>query len=131
MERKITESFEKLRKALDSLGTIIVKPMQDDRSNIDASIQRFEFCVELFWKLLKRIIEAQGQEVHYPKEVLREAYAGKLINDEQIWIAMLQDRNLTSHTYNEQLADSIYSHIKETYYPLMRKTFENLYQSYT
>lgn len=123
------QSFESLEKALKTLEIILNKPLDKDRSVIDASIHRFEFSIELYWKLLKRIIASLGKEVNYPKEVLREAYAGKLIHDENIWLAMLNDRNETSDTYNEEVADKIYMHIK-VYYPIMKETFSKLYKNY-
>lgn len=124
--QKIEDAFQKVSKALTALETILKKPIDKDRANIDASIQRFEFTVELFWKLLKRLLEAKGVEVVFPKDVLRKAYQGKLIDNEKIWLAMLQDRNLTFHTYNEQLADEIYQHI-QTYYPVLQKTYDTLH----
>lgn len=63
---KIALSYAKLAKALNALEQMVNKPMQEDRSNVDACIQRFEFTFELFWKLLKRILEAEGVEVVYP-----------------------------------------------------------------
>jgi nucleotidyltransferase substrate binding protein (TIGR01987 family) len=125
LPEKLTLSFNLLQKALVALKQMVDKPMQADRSNVDACIQRFEFCVELYWKLLRRILETKGQEAVYPKDVLRAAYRGKLIDNEDLWIGMLIDRNQTSHTYNEKLADEIYGRIKQ-YYPLMSKTFQKL-----
>src|ERR1700691_1740055 len=105
MNKSLQHSFTNLRRALDSLEQIMQKPMQDDRSNIDAALQRFEYSIELFWKVLKKIMEWRGLEVTYPKDVLREAYAGKLIDDQSVWLQMLNDRNLTSHAYDKELAD--------------------------
>lgn len=118
-------AFSKLGKALLALQVIVKKPMEADRSNIDATIQRFEFTIELFWNLLKRILQKKGVEVLYPRDVLQEAYTGKLIDNEQIWLNMLRDRNLTSHTYDEKLADIIYNNIK-TYYPILQQTYDKL-----
>jgi nucleotidyltransferase substrate binding protein (TIGR01987 family) len=129
MNIQLRDAFKKEEKALKSLEIIIVKPMQEDRSNVDASIQRFEFTIELLWKLLKRILVFEGIETTSPKHVLQEAYQTKLIDDEQLWLNMLTDRNLTSHTYDEELADEIYSRIKK-YCPLLRKTFNALKQKY-
>lgn len=98
MSQKVIDAFEKLGKTLDALELMVNKPMQEDRSNIDACIQRFEFVTELFWKALKRILEARGREVFYPKDVIQEAYRGHLIDDEDLWLQMLKDRNQTSHT---------------------------------
>lgn len=129
METKLKLSYEKLKKALDSLKVMVDKPMQKDRSNVDACIQRFEFTVELFWKYLKRLLESKGTIVTYPKEILKEAYQGTLIDDESLWLQMLYDRNQTSHTYNEELANKIYKNIVDKYYPLMSQTFRSLRQS--
>jgi nucleotidyltransferase substrate binding protein (TIGR01987 family) len=104
--------FEKFKKALFALETIYLKPVQDDRSNIDATIQRFEFTFELSWKFLKDYFLERGIQLNYPKEVIKEAFAVGIINDETIWIEMLTDRNMTSHTYDEKLADEIYARIK-------------------
>ena len=127
MDPMMQEVFQKTEKALMALEVIVKKPMEEDRSNIDATIQRFEFTVELFWKLLKKILFSKGVTAQYPKDVLREAYAGALIDDEQLWINMLNDRNQTSHTYDEDLANKIYENIK-TYTPIFRKSFDVLNQ---
>ncbi len=126
---KIEISSKKLIKALMALEQIVEKPHQDDRSNIDATIQRFEFTVELFWKLLKVILESKWVNVQYPKDMLREAFKGHLIDNESIWLNMLRDRNLTSHTYDEQFADEIYLRIK-SYVPTFKATFEKLSYEY-
>lgn len=122
---KIEIGFLKLSKALLSLESIAQKPLEKDRSNIDATIQRFEFTVELFWKLLKAILENHGVQVEYPKDILQEAYKGHLIDQEQEWLQMLKDRNLTSHTYDEALADEIFEKI-QSYIPMIRKGFDKL-----
>lgn len=126
---KIILSLQKLEKALVSLEVIVKKPDDPDRSNIDATIQRFEFTFELFWKLLKVILEFQGTETQYPRDTLRAAYRGRLINDEEGWLLMLKDRNLTSHTYDEAIADEIYHKIKE-YVPIFRDTFNVLQERF-
>lgn len=122
---KIELGFSKLSRALISLEDIVFKPVLEDRSNIDVSIQRFEFTIELFWKLLRVILESKGVKVQYPKDVLREAFKGHLIDHEQEWLKMLLDRNITSHTYDEQLADKIYNNIR-SYIPTLRSTFDKL-----
>jgi len=126
---QIQESFEKTGKALAALKVMLDKPMDKDRGNIDASIQRFEFSIELFWKLLRQILVFKGQQAFYPKDVLREAYAGKLINHNVIWLKMLEDRNITPHTYNQELADAIYKRLPG-YYDEMHTTFDVLYAKF-
>jgi nucleotidyltransferase substrate binding protein (TIGR01987 family) len=121
--------FEKFKKALLSLEAIYLKPMQEDRSNVDATIQRFEFTFELAWKFLKDYFFERDIELHYPKEVIQEAFNVHLIFNEDIWIQMLKDRNMTSHTYDEKLADEIHARIK-LYVPELHHLLNNLLTPY-
>lgn len=117
--------FEKFQKALLSLEAIYLKPMQEDRSNVDAVIQRFEFTFELAWKFLKDYFFEHDMELNYPKEVIQQAFAVHLIQNEAIWIKMLRDSNITSHTYDEKLADEIFSRIK-LYVPELRNLLDKV-----
>lgn len=74
------------------------------------------------WKCLTR---TGVDNVSFPKDVLISAFSHKLIEDEKLWLSMLDDRNKTSHTYDEKLADDIFSKIK-SYFPVMKFTFQNL-----
>ena len=129
MTQAVNDVLTKTGKALSSLEAIAQEPRQPNRVNVDATIQRFELTIELFWKLLRRILHSLGREVTYPREILKEAYAGRLIDDEESWLQMLEDRNNTSHTYDEELADQIYENIKR-YCPVMRETYTRLHQQF-
>jgi len=65
-------------------------------------IQRFEFSFELAWKTLKDYMEEDGFvfATITPRQVLKDAFAAKILKDGQVWIDMLEHRNLLSHTYN-------------------------------
>lgn len=65
-------------------------------------IQRFEFSFELAWKTLKDYMEEAGFvfATITPRQVLKDAFAAKILKDGQVWIDMLDHRNLLSHTYN-------------------------------
>lgn len=119
------EPFLDLGEALDRLDEILAVPLQKETYVRDAAIQRFEFCVELFWKVLKKISEEAGYSVNSPKSTLQKAYAMQLIDDEDFWLDMMEDRNLTSHTYRYNLAQEVYNHIK-LYYPVMNETYKSI-----
>lgn len=70
----------------------------------DAAVQRFEFTFELAWKLLAKLQSSVGLPVAGPRPVLRRAYAAGWIDDETEWLTMLDDRNQTTHVYDEALA---------------------------
>ncbi len=122
---KVEFGFLRLEKVLLALEYIVGRPYEEDRSGIDATTLRFKFVFDLFLKLLKAILETKGVEVQYPKDVLRESFKGHLIDHEDQWLEMLKDRNLSSHTYDEKLADEIFARVKE-YVVVFRVTFDKL-----
>ncbi len=78
----------------------------------DSAIQRFEFCFDLSWKLMKETLrEVHGIECASPKGCLREAFAQSLITNEAAWLQMVEMRNLASHTYNEETAEKIFAEL--------------------
>ena len=88
----------------------------------DAVIQRFEFSFELVWKTLKLYLEWQGHECGGPRPTLKKAFSEGLIGDTEeadLWLRMLEDRNLTSHAYDEALATRIYRHVAKDYAALL------------
>ena len=86
----------------------------------DAAIQRFEFTFVLVWKALQLYLEREGFESGSPRAVLKRAFIVGMISDQDeadIWLQMLDDRNLTSHAYDEALAVRIYTRIVHDYAP--------------
>ena len=93
----------------------------------DGLIQRFEFTFELAWKTVKTCFEEEGLiGLNSPKTVLREAYAAGLLKSEELWLAMLQDRNSTAHIYSEQVAVQICRRIQERYLDAFAELIEQL-----
>lgn len=118
--------FNQLENAITQLEKAVqAKACTENRLIIDATIHRFEFTFELFWKALKKkLLDDFDTETFGPRQVLQQAYANKLINDEETWLKMLQDRNLMSHVYQEQLADKVYLNIV-AYVPFLQKEFKH------
>ncbi|HET7578853.1 MAG TPA: HI0074 family nucleotidyltransferase substrate-binding subunit [Bacillales bacterium] len=117
---KVRNSLDNLGRSLDRFGESLGREIEDQLL-IDGVIQRFEFTIELFWKTLKRMLEFEGVQASSPKQSLKQAYQLHWIDDEQTWLDMLKDRDRTSYTYGEALANEIYQRFKG-YYPEMRKT---------
>lgn len=95
-------------KALKSLKEAV--SLEECDISRDASIQRFEFTVELAWKTSKKLM---GTSTTAPKQVVREMAQNGIIDDVEIWLEAINMRNLSSHTYNESLAKEVYSFIKK------------------
>lgn len=81
-------------------------------------IQRFEYTHELAWNVMKDYAIYQGNTaVGGSRDASREAFQLQLVSDGKVWMDMIGSRNKTSHTYNEETADEIYSKIIHQYYP--------------
>jgi nucleotidyltransferase substrate binding protein (TIGR01987 family) len=72
-------------------------------------IKSFEYCFELSWKVMKRLLSERGIVVNSPKETFRQAAAEGFINDLDLWFDFLEKRNLTSHVYSVEYADAVIS----------------------
>ena len=81
-------------------------------------IQRFEYTHELAWNVMKDYAEYQGNStIGGSRDASREALQLKILSEGEIWMDMIVSRNKTSHTYNEETANEIYSKILKEYYP--------------
>lgn len=111
--------LENLVKALGRLKEAAQMARDKDDSIVrDGLIQRFEFTYELVWKALKEYLEENGIfERNSPKTVFKEAYALGIITNEQTWLSIINDRNLTTHLYNEAVAIEIAGRIISSYLP--------------
>lgn len=78
-------------------------------------IQFFETTFELSWKMLKDYLENEGFMVKSPRETIKQAYQIEVIDKGEEWLKALEDRNLSSHIYDEHSVNKVISHIRTTY----------------
>lgn len=74
---------------------------------LDIVVKRFEFTYEMAWKSLKRYLDFIGIDAKNPRSVFKEAYAQQIIKDENVWLDMIEQRNLSSHIYDETEIEEI------------------------
>lgn len=106
---------EDFSRALAKLHAALAKDITADELYLDGLIQRFEFCFELSWKLMKAFLAYEGIEVTGPRSAIRNAFQTELIADADTWLDMLEKRNLSSHTYDAETAQEIYRHVAQKY----------------
>jgi nucleotidyltransferase substrate binding protein (TIGR01987 family) len=84
----------------------------------EGAIQRFEVAFELAWKTLKDYLEESGVVVNpvTPRNVIKEAFAAKLLDDAQVWIDMMLHRNLFSHTYDITVFEAVLQTVAARYF---------------
>jgi len=106
----------------DRAVVLLREPFERDVATLsnlekEGTIQRFEFTVELAWKTLKDYLEHEGQIIDpvTPRNVIKEAFAARILSDGQVWIDMLNHRNLLSHTYDEATFDMAVLAIRDRY----------------
>ena len=122
--------LEQYKSGVDRLIDVITPAVEAEYRN-DAVIQRFEFCYEMAWKLLKRLLEDKGIIENTPKDVFRSAFAaGYLGQDTEGWYAMIKSRNLTSHVYSESMAAEIVHQIEEKYVSLLKELSHYLMENF-
>jgi nucleotidyltransferase substrate binding protein (TIGR01987 family) len=98
-----------LRTALGRLDDALAQPKTEWTR--DSAIQRFEFTFELAWKAVATVAQAHGVEARSPREAFKQAFALGWVTDEDVWLRMLDDRNRTTHTYNEAVAEEIFGQL--------------------
>ena len=86
-------------------------------------IQRFEYTFELAWKTQKDFLRYAGIDVDLPRDCIKQAFANGLIKDGQVWIEMLESRNLMAHTYDETIFQKIYAKIVQQYFPAIKEGY--------
>lgn len=97
--------FSPLLKAQSVFNRFLVNSYSEQEKA--GTIQAFEFCYELSWKLMKKILAKKGLNTGTPKDVFRAAAVNGLIDDPEIWFAFIEKRNLTVHTYHEEYLEEI------------------------
>lgn len=108
---RLKERVNDYLKALTQLEKAVQAPKNEFTR--DAVIQRFEFTYELAWKMLKLSLEKEGIIARSPRETLQEALQTGFIADGNAWSELQQKRNLTTHTYDEGLAEEVYQYIHD------------------
>ena len=89
-------------------------------------IQFFEMTFELGWKVLKDYLESEGYIVKSPRETIKQAFQVGIIENGHVWIDALSNRNLTTHTYDEELANKMTQEIIKIHLPELEKMHEKL-----
>lgn len=114
------QRFQNYQKALNQLRSAILEnganPIEIIKEGI---IQRFEFTHELAWKVMKDYLEYEGiQNVTGSRSSIREAYNKGLITKGQVWMDMIDSRNKTVHTYNQEILEIEFRKVVGTYIEL-------------
>ena len=124
MKNEIQYSLAKFNEAVETLYKGI--ELAKDELGEDGVIQRFKFTFELLWKTLKIFLEDKGIICRSPKDCLKNAFKYGLFSDEELFLKMLEDRNITTHIYNRKDSRKIFNRIKIEYHQALISISEEL-----
>jgi len=113
------QRFNNFSKAFAQLTEAVELSQQRKLSKLEEQglIQAFEYTHEMAWNTLKDFLEERGvAQMYGSRDTTREAFKTGLIENGEVWMKMIESRNLTSHTYNEELAREIASAIIHSYF---------------
>jgi nucleotidyltransferase substrate binding protein (TIGR01987 family) len=109
------QRFSNYCSAFEQLETFFEPPALNEREQ-QGLIKAFETTFELSWNTLRDLLRSQGNaNLLGSRDTLREAFQLGLISDGETWMLMIQDRNLTCHTYNRATAEAIAANITNRY----------------
>jgi nucleotidyltransferase substrate binding protein (TIGR01987 family) len=128
VELRWRQRLDSLQRALRQLQAALVAHASDPDNEVIgmAVIKAYEFCFELGWKTLKDLLAYEGIDAPLPRQVIREAFAANLVRDGQIWIDMLEQRNLMAHTYDIQRAQRALTLIQGSFAPALLELARDL-----
>ena len=113
------QRFDNFKRAFARLADAAAQAKQRKLSELEEQglIQAFEFTHELAWNTLKDFLEARGTvvKIYGSRDATREAFAADIIKNGEAWMKMIEHRNETSHTYNEEIANAIVEAILTRY----------------
>ena len=122
------QRFSNYCQALQELETFFQPPALNQREE-QGLIKPFEYTFELAWNTMRDLLRSQGDaSLLGSRDTLREAFRLGLISDGEAWMLMIQDRNLTSHTYNRSTAEAICQSITITYLACFQELRQRLQQ---
>lgn len=120
------QRFDNFEKALQHLD-FALEVEHPDIIQKAGIIQFFEMTFELSWKVLKDYLESEGfATIQSPRAAIKKAYETALIEDGHDWLQMLENRNLTTHTYDEETANEVVEAINISYHPLLQALYHTL-----
>lgn len=110
--KNFEKAFGKLKEAVELYNSRNMSDLEKQ-----GLIQSYEYTFELAWNLFKDYLEFQGlYNLKGPRDVIKESFKLGIIKNGDLWLEMLASRNLTSHTYDEYVAEEVVERIVNKYY---------------
>lgn len=119
------QRFNNFEKSLKLLNNAV---QRKDLSDLEKAgvIQIYEFTFELAWKTVKDYLEDKGISVKFPRDTIKEGFKYEILDNGDLWMDMLEKRNLMSHPYDEEKAEIAYRLIVNDYFSALEQLYNKL-----
>lgn len=118
-----SSSFDNLCRAYKNLDRSLATPVAEPR-DLSGIIKDFEMVYELSWKVLKKRLLAEGHQTQGARDVFAKSFQLGFINDQAVWLEMIDDRNNAAHVYDEASAQKIVDRVRSRYHTVFGATFD-------
>lgn len=115
---KFADKYDNLKRAISRLQDLGQFDQFGEMEDIirDSYIMRFEFSYELAWKTLAEYLVENGmRRENMPRMIFKSAYQNSIIDNEEIWLQMMKDRNFAAHEYDEEYIQQVANRVKNLY----------------
>ncbi len=123
------QRFVNFKRAFSQFEKFLKKEELNELEN-QGLIKAFEYTFELAWKTLQDLLKERGyKDIHGPKLVIQQCFQDSYLKNGKGWMKMLEGRNQTSHTYDEDTANEIIDEIRNSYFKLLgdlKSVLENI-----
>lgn len=125
---RLSERIENFNKAYNLFDIACKSYAEDCNKEVNrlALVQAFEIAFELGWKVIKDYLATKAIEVFTPRDTIKSAFNANILPSAQVWIDMANDRNASTHEYNEDKVSVILKNIFEIYSKELKHFKENL-----
>jgi len=124
MRERVKRTFLDFEKAFYNLKSAVESAVDD--LDIDGAIKRFELCYELSWKMIKVYLEDLGIICKNPRDCFKQAKINGLVEDEDLWMEMIETRNQLVHEYSFEFSREIFAKIKKDYVRILGNLYETI-----
>lgn len=129
-EPRSHQRFDHFTKALIRLENAVAQPKYNELEEAGL-IQTFNFTFELAWKTLRDLLTEEGLVVNTPREVIKHAFQANYIEEGDLWIEALDQKNLMAHVYDEDQSQIAVSLIKQKYFQILKKLAATIQEKIT
>ena len=118
------QRFQNFEKAFIQLKSAVAELESLSDLEKEGLVQRFEYTFELAWKTIKDFLESKNVDAKFPQEVIKKGFQYDIISDGEIWLEMMEKRNLMAYTYDEEIFKTSVNQISAYFFPAVKELYQ-------